>query len=68
MKTVQGPEELRGRVIVALKHRIGMMFSHGRPSTVTEQWLYVAGNFMMRVSNFEQSAEAFSADCSQSAV
>lgn len=36
-----------------------MIFSHSSPSMVTEQWLYMAGNFMMRVSNFEQSAETF---------
>lgn len=53
------PEELRDHNIVAQKHCLGMIFSHSSPSMVTEQWLYMAGNFMMRVSNFEQSAETF---------
>lgn len=47
---------------VAQKHSTGWLFSHSSSATVMEQWLYGAGNFMTRVSGFEQSAETFAID------
>lgn len=65
-----GPEVLRDLklsgqnvVLVQKKLCLGLLFSHSIPSMAMEQRLQkksVAGNFMMRVNNYEQSVETFS--------